>query len=341
MVYVNSLSQISVQKPLCDEWATEPQSFAGERLVRCNDPDFKQFFPANIIRRNSKVLRRAMLVANDALQKSGLQSVDGVFTGSGLGCVESTETFLQDLVYNGEEYLKPTPFMQSTHNTIGSVIGIALKCHGYNSTYCQNAVSFESAMLDAYLQLTSNKISSAFVCGFDEMSPTYHAILCNSGYYESGNTGFAGESAAGAVLSTQKGENAFCSIESIQMVYTKDINAIKQTLQNTLNDAGITINNISAIMTGINGNPKNDLAYRQNIENLGINAPILGFAQLFGECFSASVYGFYTSAYCLKHNKIYAPLILNGDTEINNPEYILLYRHSSNKNHTFILLKKC
>ena len=45
----------------------------------------------------------------------------------------------------GENCLKPSLFMQSTHNTIGSLIGIVLKCHGYNNTYSHEGISFESA----------------------------------------------------------------------------------------------------------------------------------------------------------------------------------------------------
>ena len=341
-VYVNSLSQISVQNPLCDDWTAAPRTFPGERLVNCLDPDFKQLLPANVVRRNSKVLRRAMVVSQDALKKSGLSQVDGVFTGSGLGCVESTEAFLQGLVYSGEEFLKPTQFMQSTHNTISSVIGIALRCNGYNTTYCHKGISFESALLDAYLQLTSGKIASAFVCGFDEMSATYHSLLCRSGYFEDGGTGFAGESAAGGVISTLGNVNRICRIAAVRIVYTKDKALLADTLSAALCDAGITIGDIDAVMTGVNGYPSNDAAYFNNLDMLNLGCRRLGFAHIFGESYSGSVYGFYASALCLQSSQIFSVLDLDqGKPLARKPENILIYRHFNNKDHAFIILRQC
>ncbi len=341
-VYVNSLSQISVQNPLCNDWTTVPRTFPGERLVVCSDPDFKLLLPANVVRRNSKVLRRAMVVAKDALTKSGLSQVDGVFTGSGLGCVESTEAFLQGLVYSGEEFLKPTQFMQSTHNTISSVIGIALKCNGYNTTYCHKGISFESALLDAFMQLSSGKISSAFVCGFDEMSVTYHSLLCRSGYFEVGGTGFAGESAAGGVISTIDGVNRICRVAAVRIVYTNDKALLAHTLSEALSDAGIAVGDIDAVMTGINGYPSNDKAYFRNLDSLNLGCKKLGFAHIFGESYSGSVYGFYASALCLQCSQIFSVLDLEKDKPLaRKPENILIYRHFNNKDHAFIILRRC
>lgn len=53
--------------------------------------------------------------------------------------------------------LKPTYFMQSTHNTIGSNIAIKTHCHGYNITYTQGEDSLDWAIRDAKMLLASGK----------------------------------------------------------------------------------------------------------------------------------------------------------------------------------------
>ena len=70
----------------------------------------------------------------------------------------------------GESGLSPTAFMQSTHNTIGSMVAIALGCHGYNCTYSQDGVSFESALLDAVMQLESGEAGNSLVGAHDEIT---------------------------------------------------------------------------------------------------------------------------------------------------------------------------
>ena len=96
---------------------------------------------------------------------------DAVITATGLGCMENSEKFLAAMLESGETMMSPTDFMQSTHNTPGSLISIHLKDHGYNSTYSQGADSMASALLDAWLQLKSGKIRTALVGCHDELTP--------------------------------------------------------------------------------------------------------------------------------------------------------------------------
>ena len=99
-----------------------------------------------------------------------------IITGTSMGCMENSEKFLTDICRNGEQLLKPTLFMQSTHNTIASMTGILLKCHGYNMTYSQGGVSFTSALLDAWLQIRAGEISNALVGCHDELTDAIRKI---------------------------------------------------------------------------------------------------------------------------------------------------------------------
>ena len=179
-VYINSIKQISAQQPLSDEWFEQPV-FYTEPYVRAIEPDYKQFFTPNEVRRLGKILKRALLVSRQVITESGVVSPDAIITGTGLGCIESTEIFLEKLVREGEEFLNPTHFMQSTHNTIGSLIAIDSKCHSYNGTYSHKGTSFECALQDAFLQMQQG-IRTALVGAHDEMTPAYFSMLQKAGY---------------------------------------------------------------------------------------------------------------------------------------------------------------
>ena len=158
-IYIRSAAQISVQKPLCEDWMTDPIPHSGEYL-RSQDPDFKQFLNPMQARRMGLILKRAIAVSLTALKDVGIECPDAIFTGTGLGCMENTENFLSAMCRDGEEMLPPTYFMMSTHNTISSAVAILLRCNGYNCTYSQKDISFESALLDAFIQLQAGRMAT-------------------------------------------------------------------------------------------------------------------------------------------------------------------------------------
>lgn len=59
-----------------------------------------------------------------AMKDANVESVDAIITGTGLGCIEDSEKFLKSILDNKEEFLTPTSFIQSTHNTVGAQIAL-------------------------------------------------------------------------------------------------------------------------------------------------------------------------------------------------------------------------
>lgn len=176
----------------------DPVRLSGEYL-RSQDPDFKQFLSPMQARRMGLILKRAIAVSLTALKDAGIECPDAIFTGTGLGCMESTENFLSAMCRDGEEMLPPTYFMMSTHNTISSAVAILLRCHGCNCTYSQKDISFESALLDAFLQLRAGGISNALVGAHDETTPDTYRLLKSAGYFD--DTATAAEASSAFVLS--------------------------------------------------------------------------------------------------------------------------------------------
>jgi len=373
-IKINSIKQISAQQPLSDEWFNQPV-FYSEPYVRTIDPDYKQFFTPNEARRLGKILKRALLVSRQAMLESGIAIPDAIITGTGLGCIENTEIFLNKLVREGEELLNPTHFMQSTHNTISSLIAIDAKCNAYNTTYAHKGISFECALQDAFIQLKSNKIQNALVGAHDEMTPDYFTLLKKTGYLDLrfSDMGygtedlsnpmsqiFAGETAVAMMLSTEKSEKTLCEIEAVEKVYFGYEDLKCEIVRNKIRDklksqiSNLKIPNPDYIMVGTNGNPENDKIYFENCAQLFPNVPLLQYKHIFGEGYTAPALGVYTAAVCLqkgeipkylmcdfKNTKQNSPKSQISNLKISNPtSKILCYNHFEGKNHTFILLSK-
>lgn len=221
-IYIRSAAQISVQKPLCEDWMTDPIPHSGEYL-RSQDPDFKQFLNPMQARRMGLILKRAIAVSLTAFKDAGIECPDAIFTGTGLGCMENTENFLSAMCRDGEEMLPPTYFMMSTHNTISSAVAILLRCHGYNCTYSQKGISFESALLDAFIQLQAGRMGNALVGSHDETTPDTYRLLRGAGYFD--DTVTAAEASSAFVLSADSGslslsKGPLCELADVQILHS-------------------------------------------------------------------------------------------------------------------------
>ena len=135
-------------------------------------------------RRMGKIMKSSLLSSLQALQQAGIEVPDAIITATALGCLENSEALLNQLKEEGEVMLKPTHFMQSTHNTIGSNIAIRLKCHGYNTTYTHGQQSLEWALRDARLLLQSGKAKSVLVGLHDETTPLYRSLMEQVGVHD-------------------------------------------------------------------------------------------------------------------------------------------------------------
>lgn len=208
-IYIRSLAQISAQKPLNDDWLEHPDLFHGETVVPAQDPAFRQWLNPMKSRRWDKLLKRAVVTAQEALRRGGVEHPDAIVTGTAMGCLESTSALLGALAREGEQVSQPTHFMQSTHNTIGSLIAIQTASHGYNATYSQRALSLDHALLDAALQLRQGRLSNALVCAGDQLIDEWVQLLNQTG---SVPQPFVSEASLAMLLTTQP-DDAVCRIE--------------------------------------------------------------------------------------------------------------------------------
>jgi len=338
-IFINSIKQISAQQPLVDDWFENPV-FYSETSVCAIEPDYKQFFTPNETRRLKKILKRALLVSRQTMAGSGVEMPDAIITATGLGCIENTEIFLDKLMREGEELLNPTPFMQSTHNTIGSTIGMDLKCHGYNTHYSQKYVSFECGLQDAFMQLQNENIHNILLNAHDEQSPIFDSILKHLNCWHFSNGGFKSELAVSMILTNQQSAKNLCCVEDMLTCYKPSISNLQKELQKLLDRNRVKMSEIDAVFLGINGNENNDSIYFANAKTLFSGVHMVRYKHLFGEHFTVSGLGLYVAAVCLQRGII--PNFLRyeiSDVRLSYPRSkILLYNHSENKEHTIILL---
>ena len=348
MVYIQSATQISAQAPLSDEWFDTPV-FHDTKEALSIDPHFADYLSPIMSRRMCNLLKRAIVASRLTLQKASVEMPDAIISGTGLGCIENTEKFLYSIWENEEKCLQPSFFMQSTHNIISAAIAIDLKCHGYNNTYVHRGTSFENALLDALIQFKQQKIRSALVGGYEELTPDYYIFFDRIGIWDFSKQDasnpksrcFAGEAAVSMLLHTEKNEKTLCELNGVEIMYRPSMEQISHNLDALLSQAGCSLSEIDAVMIGTNGNPANDAIYDNIVPQLFGRLPVMQYKHLFGQSFISPALGTYAASICLQKQLIPGHLLTDREESIVGAQRILLYNHSQNKSHSLILLSRC
>lgn len=139
--------------------------------------DISEYVSKLEARRMCKLLKSAIYTSMTALKVAGLERPDGIIVGTEYGMLDNSEKFLKQMCMEGEELLKPTLFMQSTHNTIAGTLAIRTACKGYNITFSNGAESMRDALLDACLQLELGRLNNVLVGYHNELTPTFSDIV--------------------------------------------------------------------------------------------------------------------------------------------------------------------
>lgn len=182
----NDSSMVISRNPLpCTQAPIEPKTFkvAAREAVTSADElkELKEFVSPMESRRMGKLMKAAHLASLRALKSAGITCPDAIITATSRGMLEISMQFLEDINAFDEEHLKPTLFMQSTHNTLSSAIAIRTGCYGYNITYSHGDASLQWAMRDAERLLETGKVKSVLVGSFDESTPTFSQFAERSG----------------------------------------------------------------------------------------------------------------------------------------------------------------
>lgn len=140
--------------------------------------DIKELVPAPEMRRRmGRLLRMGVATGMEALAAlpDGVE-VGAIITATRLGCLADSERFLRSMVEDEGGLLNPTPFIQSTFNTVGAQIALLGRNHCYNMTYVHGEEGFQAALVDAMIQIDQAGARHVLVGLFDETTPTLERI---------------------------------------------------------------------------------------------------------------------------------------------------------------------
>lgn len=334
-VYINSVAQISTQEPLGLDFFEAPKPCL-EPYCRSIEADYKQFIPLAASRRMGPILKRAVATTLCSLREAGVDNPNAIIFGTGLGCIDNTEKFLTAMIDNDETCLQPTFFINSTHNTIASQVATFIKCNGYNSTYAHLGISFESALMDAMMQMELGGISNAVVGGHDEMTPTYFKLFDKVSYWKAP----LGECAVSFVIGTSPSESTKCCLKNVDLVYSRDMSEVKTRLSDFLSRNGLVLDDIDCVISGRNGDERHDGVYDEFLSVFeGSDVCECKYKHIFGESFTAPAFGLLVGAEFISRGNVSEAYISSGSKpqKINN---ILIVNCFQSKDWSFILISR-
>lgn len=321
-LYIKGCGAITPQSELPDLHSLSNSNISEKPYLSCIEPDYKLFIEPMASRRMSRIMKMGLVAAKMCIKDANIDRPEAIITGTGLGCIEDTEKFLGNMILNEEKMLNPTPFIQSTHNTIGAQIAINLKCNGYNITFVHRGHSFESSLIDAILYSLDNKNADILVGGFDELTKNSFHILQRLGLFRHSEV-LAGEGAVFFVLNTLPSDNDYACLRAVELFNQSEKTTILQRLQTFLSETSIDIRNIDLVLCGSPKDVSSDPALNTFLRTTNTKY----YKQLCGEYHTASAFALSLAANIIKQ-----------DSSIKN---VLIWNNYLQINHSFFLLSAC
>ena len=191
------------------------------------------------------------------------------------------------------------------------------------------------------MQFRLGKIKTALIGGYDEMVDSHFNLIRKVGYVGLEGMAPCSEVSMSMMLNADSPTDALCEMAGIRLCYRPSMEKLRKVLDELLDSAGISIADVSAVMTGVNGNPKNDKAYRDTIEHLFPQKPLLRYKHLFGENYTVSALGVYAAAHLLK-KQVIPSMMYDQDSSPTGHEVssILLLNMVESGDCSLILLKR-
>jgi 3-oxoacyl-[acyl-carrier-protein] synthase II len=346
-VYIRSSACISAQKTFKNEgFLDDIVEYNGTRLPVI-EPDFKEYIDPKLIRRMSHIIKRGVASASECLNGTGVEMPGAIIAGTALGCMEDTIAFIDRIVEGNEEMLPPTAFIQSTHNTVAAQVALALKCHAYNNTFVHKGISFESALFDAIMLLKEQEADNILVGGTEEMVDASFKVLTRLGLYKSrpvsnlelfqivsrGTIG--GEGTAFFLVTDKPSPDNLAELTGVKTLYQPE--NIEEAITSFLAEHGLPPEKIDLVITGKNGDTKNDAVYKSIIADLFPTNAIANYKHLCGEYSVSSSFALWLAANILKRGEV-PEIVYERDSAVDSHKTILIYNHHQNKYHSLMLL---
>ncbi|WP_160711589.1 beta-ketoacyl synthase chain length factor [Chitinophaga solisilvae] len=337
------MAAISPQHTFDGEMFSAPLVHTDSNLLSCIEPDYKPFIPGNSLRRMTRVLKMGLTTALKCMQDSGLGTPGPIVTGTGKGSLQDTEKFIREIEQYKETALNPTPFIQSTYNSVNGLIALQLKCTDYNNTFVHRGFSFENALLDS-IMLLAEGAANTLTGAFEEMTAEHFYIKSRIGFWKTTPTdssalyshsspgSVAGEGATFFALTATPTPKSYAAITSFRMLYKPTAAKLTAILQQYREGVDLVIN-------GRNGDSNHE-HYYQAADTVLTGIPQLPFKHLCGEYDTAGAFGLWMAAHLLRSQQIPTQWFPSGTKLPAQINRILLYNHFYGEQHSVIVLEK-
>lgn len=346
-IYINGIGSISAQKK---DFAENPVVY--EQLIfKALTPGFKEFIKPMALRRMSQAVKMGVTTASLALKEANIELPEAIIIGTGEGCKNDTERFLEKLLDQQEDLLNPTPFIQSTHNTIGGQIALHLGCKNYNVTYSQNSASLESAFIDAQLLFNENpKSNNVLVGGVEEVSEKIslfrkldHQLrakkIKNLDLFKEDSVGtIASEGSHFFLLTSEIKESTYAELIDVTIKNSVSAQGLTSEVKNFLTSNQLKPGDIDAVILGNNGDNRFDYFYKSLQQGIFKNTQQLVYKHLIGEYDTATGFAFFLASNILKSGEIPNILKVNDIPEVE-AKNILIYNQYLGRDHSLSLLR--
>ncbi|SFN19083.1 3-oxoacyl-(acyl-carrier-protein) synthase [Paenimyroides ummariense] len=345
--YINGIGNVSIQSVDFDVFESEIAEI--QILNKAQQPSYKDLIAPAMSRRMAKGVKMGIYAANKALFNAKMVDPQAVIVGTGLGCIEDSEKFLEAIIDNDEQFLTPTAFIQSTHNTVAAQIALHLQCKAYNFTYVNGSNSFESALFDAFMQLKHFNKENILIGGVDEIAPyTFSMYEMIGKVKQSGEEvnfknpqtkGIAlAEGATFFALSNHKTNNSYAEVLDVML-----FNAFKDNEATEINTFlaknNLSVSDLDVVFFGVNADVHQQEFYNR-MKAIFNEIPQAYYQHISGSYDTASAFGLKVAAEIIQKQQ-YPKVVQYNNIEPTKIEKILMINQFNNTDFSFVLLSKC
>jgi 3-oxoacyl-(acyl-carrier-protein) synthase len=320
----------------------------------CGEFGATEMIPAARRRKLGRLQQMALVAARRSLAAAGLPALPPERTcitiGTGLGCLNETALFVENMVVNEERAPLPTRFTNSVHNACASNLAIEFGLKGLNSTPTHQEISFEAALWQSAMEISQGRADFALAGGADELNSYVLAAGARWGWWDAATPvlrPFAGglhknqrplpgEGAAMFVLAdANQAPNSLAHVAAIRLGRFAmlpgggiDAKAEAAWICETLERNGLSLAEMDAVLCGANGWQTLDRMYLDVADRLaslaGRTIPCGAYKHGCGEYYGASAFGLLTAVGLVRGEIPFAHCHPTA-SEMRPPRNVLLY----------------
>ncbi|MCU0384538.1 MAG: beta-ketoacyl synthase chain length factor [Flavihumibacter sp.] len=348
-IFIRTARAVSAQDSFNSNDLLQPgRTLTGNRFTYM-EPNYQDYFTIMQLRRMSRITRLGLVTAIECLRDAGDYRPEAIIMGTGKGSLTDTEKFIHAVREFAEGTLNPTPFIQSTYNSLNGLIGLHHHINSYNSTYVHTGFSLEHALLDAAFQLNEQSIQTALVGSFEEMTPEHYIIKDKLDFWKkeiespdaimkSSPGAISGEGSFFFFLDFQQGA-APLQLVDLTLVFEPGEGAVLNAMDAMLEQQGLGWDQLDVYLSGRNQDSRYEHYYAEVENQLSEITHQLHFKHLSGEFDTAAGFGLWAAVRMAEKNQLF-PSLIRKQGSAPTLNYMLLYNQYYGKQHSIYLLKK-